>query len=86
MGKKDIVTKDYTENCRIFADAFNQYIYKGKTVIDPKKLRPLDTALVEVPYGLDGMGVPVQKFRDGLKYMTAMEDEEAVYLLMGLEN
>lgn len=86
MGKKDIVTKDYTEDCRIFADAFNQYIYKGRAVIDPEKLHPLDTVQAGVLYGSDGIGAPVQKFRDSLKYMTAMEDEEAVYLLMGLEN
>ncbi len=86
MGAKDIITKDYTDDCRIFADAFNQFIYKGKQVIDPEKLRPLDSTMVGVPYGAEGAGVLIQKFRDGLKYLTAMEDGEAVYLLMGLEN
>ena len=86
MGAKDIVTKDYTEDCEIFADAFNQLIYEGEQIIKPGKLKPLDPAMIGVPYGADGAGIPTQKFRDGLKYLTAMEDDSAVYLLMGLEN
>lgn len=49
MGAKDIVTKDYTEASEVFADAFNQYIYKGKQVIKPENLRPLDTNLSGIP-------------------------------------
>jgi len=86
MGANDIVTKDYTDDCHVFADAFNQYIYKGKQVIDPKRLRPLDATALGVPFGKKGTGAPVQKYRDRLKYLTAMEDEDAVYLLMGVEN
>ena len=86
MGANDIVTKDYMDDCLVFADAFNQYIYKGKQVIDPKRLRPLDATTIGVPYGKKGAGAPVQKYRDRLKYLTAMEDENAVYLLMGVEN
>ena len=41
MGAKDIVTKDYTEESEVFADAFNQYIYKGKQVIKPENLKAL---------------------------------------------
>lgn len=86
MGAKDIVTKDYTEDCEIFADAFNQLIYEGEQVIKPGKLKPLNPTMIGVPYGADEAGIPTQKFRDGLKYLTAMEDDSAVYLLMGLEN
>lgn len=86
MSVKDIVTKDYTNDCRIFADAFNHYIYKGKQVIKPENLKPLDTTITGIPYGADGAGVPVQRFRDGLKSVTAMEDEKAVYLLLGVES
>ena len=86
MGANDIVTKDYMDDCLVFADAFNQYIYKEKQVIDPSRLRPLDAAAIGVPYGKKGAGAPVQKYRDRLKYLTAMEDEDAVYLLMGVEN
>jgi len=86
MGVKDIVTKDYTKESVVFADAFNQYIYKGEQVIKPEKLRPLDTNLTGIPYGAEGAGVPEQRFRDVLKSVTAMEDDHAVYLLLGIES
>lgn len=86
MGAKDIVTKDYTNDSRIFADAFNQLIYKGEEVIRPEKLKPLDTTVIGVPYGADGVGIPTQKFRDSLKYLTSMKDDNIVYLLLGIEN
>ena len=85
MGAKDIVTKDYTKESVVFADAFNQYIYKGYQVIKPEKLRPLDTNLTGIPYDAEGAGVPVQRFRDVLKSVTAMEDDHRVYLLLAIE-
>ena len=36
MGKKDIITKEYMEDTKVFADVFNHMIYKGEKVIDPK--------------------------------------------------
>lgn len=86
MGAKDIVTKDYTKESVVFADAFNQYIYKGEQVIKAENLRPLDTNLTGIPYGAEGAGVPVQRYRDVLKSVTAMEDDNAVYLLLGIES
>ena len=35
MGLKDSVTKDYIHNNKVFADAFNYFIYEGEPVIDP---------------------------------------------------
>lgn len=86
MGLKDTVTKDYMEDSRVFADAFNHLLYDGKPVINPTNLHTLDTAMIGVPYGNDGVEVPTQKFRDELKYLTAMEDNSAIYLLLGIEN
>lgn len=85
MGAKDIFTKDYTKESEVFADAFNQYIYKGEQVIKAENLRPLDTNLTAIPHGAEGAGVPVQKYRDALKSVTAMEDEHRVYLLLAIE-
>ncbi len=84
--KKDTWTKTYMENTKVFADVFNFLIYKGKQVICPEKLHSLNTTVIGAPYGADGAGVPVQKFRDVLKYMVAMEDDTAAYLLFGVEN
>ena len=36
-------------------------------MIMPEQLHPLDTTVIGVPYGADDAGVPVQKYRDGMK-------------------
>ena len=86
MGKKDTITKDYMNDPRIFADAFNYFIYHGKQVISPEDLYPLDTAEIALPYGVDGKIHPVQRFRDNFKYMAAMQDKDTAYLLLGVED
>ena len=86
MSQKDITTKDYMKESTVFADAFNQVIYKGEQVIQAENLKPLDTDITAIPYGADGAGVPTQRYRDVLKSATAMEDENGVYLLLGIES
>ena len=86
MGRKDTVTGAYVKQNTIFADAFNYYIFDGQQVIRPDQLRELDTAEIVVPYGADGAGEPEQKYRDVMKSLTAMQDENAAYLLLGIEN
>ena len=39
MGVKDTVTKDYMNDPRIFADAFNFFLYNGRQVILPERIR-----------------------------------------------
>ena len=85
MGVKDTVTKDYMKDPYIFADAFNYLLYHGEPVILPEKLHPLDTTVTGVPYGEEDAAVPVQKFRDNMKYFSGMKDDKAVYLLLGVE-
>ena len=86
MGQKDITTKDYMKENTVFADAFNKFIYKGEQVIKPENLKPLDTDITAIPYGADGAGIPTQRYRDVLKSATAMEDDNIVYLLLGIES
>ena len=86
MGFKDTVTKDYMKDNSVFADAFNHLIYGGEQIIVPEKLHPVDTTVIGTPYGTDGAAVPVQKFRDNFNFLTAMEDDSMVYLLLGIEN
>lgn len=74
MGTKDTITKDYMADNRIFADVFNHLLYKGKNIIDPGSLQPLDTTALTVPYGAEKSEVPIQKFRDEFKSLTAMKD------------
>ena len=86
MGQKDITTKDYMKENTVFADAFNKFIYNGEQVIKPENLKPLDTDITAIPYGADGAGIPTLRYRDVLKSATAMEDDNGVYLLLGIES
>ena len=86
MSEKDTVTKEYMQNRETFADAFNFYLYDGEQVIKPEQLKPLDTTAIALPYGEDGKSVPIQKYRDVLKMVTAMTDDHAAYLILGIEN
>ena len=63
MGQRDI-----------FADAFNFYLYGGRQVLHPEQLRELDSTELSYPFGADGRGEPVQKYRDVLKSAVFMED------------
>lgn len=69
-----------------FADAFNFLLYGGRQVIKSEQLKPLDTTSIALPYGDESRSVPIQKYRDVLKMVTAMEDENATYLILGIEN
>jgi hypothetical protein len=84
LGKKDTVTKEYMQDPVIFADAFNKYLYHGRQVIKPERLKGLDTTEITVPYGSGGAGVLKQRYRDVLK--TMMTDGDMAYCILGIEN
>ena len=88
MSKKDIVTKAFMRENTVFADAFNYLIFNGKKVIQPERLQELDTTeLVQlIAKGKNNKNESVQKYRDILKAAVIMEDENADYLLLGIEN
>ncbi|MDO4268345.1 MAG: hypothetical protein Q4C73_07715, partial [Eubacteriales bacterium] len=86
MGKADAATKAYISKNEIFADAFNFYLYNGRQVIRPERLRELNTEELILPYGADGAVSPEQKLRDSFKELAAMEDGHTAYLLLGAEN
>lgn len=84
--EKDTQTKAFMERPEVFADAFNFLIYGGKQVIQPDELREMDTTVIGAPYGSDGARVPVQKIRDVFKSWSVKRDNNAAYLLLGVEN
>lgn len=89
MGKKDTITKNYMKENRVFADAFNYLLYNGQQMIQPEKLREIDTTEMAILQGGDQKhqdSETVQKYRDILKKTVVKEDGEAVYLLLGVEN
>ena len=69
----------------IFADAFNFLIYDGEQVIKSEELKELDSTEIVLPYGNEA-GEPKQKFRDVLKLWSAKQDENAIYVIFGIEN
>ena len=66
-------------------------IYGGEAVVDPKQLQELDTTEIALPFGSqdeDGKQPEeaVQKYRDVLKSAIIKQDDEAAYILLGIEN
>lgn len=91
MGMPDTVTKEYMRENTVFADAFNYFIYNGEQVINPSCLKELDTTEIALPFSLDNdkeknQQEAVQKYRDVLKSTVIMQDSEAAYILLGIEN
>ena len=88
MSKKDTVTKTFMRENTVFADAFNYLIFNGKNQIQPERLQELDTTeLVQlIAKGKNNKNESVQKYRDILKAAVIIEDENADYLLLGIEN
>ena len=89
MGKKDTITKNYMKENRVFADAFNYLLYNGQQMIQPEKLREIDTTEMAILQGGDQKhqdSETVQKYRDILNKTVVKEDGETVYLLLGVEN
>ena len=85
-NEKDTLTKAFMERPDIFADAFNFLLYDGEQVIKPEELREMDTTSIALPFGTDGVQVPVQKYRDVFKQWVIKRDDDAAYLLLGVEN
>lgn len=86
MLRRTVCTAGYSRECTLLYPEKCDRIRLGKQVIDPAGLHSVDTAELVLPYGKDGAGTSVQKYRDNLKYLTAMEDEKAAYLVLGVES
>ena len=83
MGNKDTLTKQYVSGNIVFADLCNHYLYHGKQVIQPEQLHPLDPSSFTL---LNSSDKSIHKYRDILKYLTAMTTNDAAYLILGIEN
>ena len=93
IGAADAVTKAYIRKNEVFADAFNYFMYGGEQKIQPEQLRELDTT--EIAMLLNEKDTKdrkasktenLQKYRDIMKEAAIMEDGEAAYVLLGIEN
>ena len=87
MGRIDARTKEYMSDKAHFADVFNFFLYGGRDVIKPDRLREMDSTALALPFGKDAKSSDVlQKIRDVFKGLAAMGDGNAVYVLLGIEN
>lgn len=84
MGAIDTEAKAYLSSPDKVADAFNYWVYGGRNIIKSAELTPLDTTAIALPYANDAKK-PIQKIRDVLKLYTAMRDNQAYYLMLGIE-
>ncbi len=82
MAKIDHLTKEYMQSKDVFADAFNYLLYDGNPIIQADRLHECGTNLVAVPNGEHN---GIERDRDLIMYMTAMEDDTATYLMLGIE-
>ena len=92
VGTADAITKAYIRENAVFADAFNYFIYKGRQVVKPEELQEVDTTEIVIPFSTydenkdEKKSTAVQKYRDVLKSAVIMQDSQAAYILLGIEN
>ena len=87
MRDMDAATKQYMSHKDVVADAFNFYLYGGEQRILPDRLQKLDATELASFYGKTGGGSgSVQKIREEILVWEMMRDEDAVYVILGIEN
>lgn len=86
MGIKDIVTKEFTEDTTIFADAFNFLVYDGEQVIQADDFDEQDPVEKTVDKGNESQLIGTERIRDLKKMLTVRSDGETSYIIMAIEN
>jgi hypothetical protein len=87
LGEKNDVTRNYIKQNRIFADAFNFFMYGGRQVIDPESLKPMDTQENIILRGNQtGKRQTKQRTRDLVKLVSVMTNNQGAYMILAVEN
>jgi hypothetical protein len=87
LGEKNDVTRNYINQNRIFADAFNFFMFGGRQVIDPESLKPMDTQENVILRGnKTGKRQTKQRTRDLVKWVSVMTNKEGAYMILAVEN
>lgn len=84
MGKIDNIAKKFVSDNVRFAEFFNYFIYNSEPVISPDSLKPAEIEEIVLPYG-NGKKGRIQKYRDILKLWAARKNDDAIYVLLGVE-
>ena len=82
MGKKDLILKKVLSNNERFASIFNNYLFNGDEVINPKEL---EDGNIEYTVNSED-GKHISRIRDLLKSGLYKSDGKNRYLLLGIEN
>ncbi|MDD6886659.1 MAG: Rpn family recombination-promoting nuclease/putative transposase [Solobacterium sp.] len=89
MGNIDKLTTKFMNHNDVFADAFNFFIYNGEKIIDASTLKPMDSHILLDIFDWDKSKQSyktVQKYRDVFKQTVIKYNDEAAYVLLGVEN
>ena len=92
MAGKDIVTKKFINHNLYFADICNSFIYHGEQRVLPEQLHELNIELpVYTEYDkINSERINIKqeepKRRDAVKYISAKADDNAAYLIVGIEH
>ncbi len=85
MREKSIMSRRFISQNEVFADIFNYHLYQGKQVIKEDDLEERDSTEVAVLIQ-DEKAYAVEKIRDILKECVIKTTDQAVYLILGIEN
>ena len=80
-----MVTKEFMKDNKRFADAFNYCLFGGRQLVDPDTLTELDTTELFITKKIKDAYM-AQKFRDVLRCTTLKENDQACYVILGIEN
>lgn len=78
MGNVDIDTKNFVRINSVFAQLFEEGVYRGRVHIDPESLKELDTVSRETVATGDGS----EKGKGGRKHLERLRDAEKVAMLL----
>lgn len=83
---ENVMTKKYMSDNEKFADVFNYVLYDGKPIIKPEALRDGDPNELMLKGGRRGDVVSKDKMRDIKRRWLFKKDDDAAYLMLGIEN
>lgn len=85
MGDVDIYLKNFIKIDSIFAQLFSQGVFDGKLVIDPNRLKELDTVNQETVQVAEGQLKSLERLRDVQKIGMVFEDKVHFQVILGVE-
>jgi hypothetical protein len=87
LSEKDSIENNYIRQNRIFADAFNFFIYGGRQVIDPDSLEERNTQEILILHEHQTERTKsLKRTRDVIKLVKVMTNEKAAFMIFAVEN